>query len=53
MSSPKPMSRTVPDLRVLRDDELDAVNGGKGGEKPVGYLVIKLKEVVITSIDLS
>ena len=44
------MSDRARDLRVLRDDELDAVNGGKAGERPAEYLVIKLKEVLITGV---
>jgi len=39
--------------RLLRDDELDAVSGGKGGDKPGDYLVFKLKEVLITSVQPS
>jgi hypothetical protein len=50
MSNPKPTSRSAPDLRVLADDELDAVNGAKGGQKQGEYLVIRLKEVLISSV---
>ena len=39
--------------RLLRDDELDAVSGGKGGNKPIDYLVVKLKEVLISSVQPS
>jgi hypothetical protein len=40
-------------VRLLRNDELDAVSGGKGGDKPVEFLVVKLKEVFITSVQPS
>ena len=38
---------------LLRDDELDAVSGGKGGGKAKGdqqaYMIITLSDCVITS----
>jgi len=52
MSNPKPTSRPAPDLRVLRDHELDAVSGAKAGGDKVKYMEIKLVDVQISSYQL-
>ena len=36
-------------VRVLRDDELDAVSGAKAGGDKVKYMEIKLVEIQISS----
>jgi hypothetical protein len=36
------------DERLLHDDELDAVSGGKGGQKPTEYLVIKMTDCLVS-----
>jgi hypothetical protein len=36
--------------RVLRDDELDAVSGGKAGADKEKYLIMTMKDCLITSV---
>ena len=40
-------------VSLLRDDELDAVSGGKGGNKPAEYLVVTLKDILVTGVQPS
>ena len=46
IETPKPAADEA--LRLLRDDELDAVDGGKGGKTPAEFIVVKMTEVMIT-----
>ena len=36
--------------RMLRDDELDALSGGKAGADQEKYLIITMKECLISSV---
>ena len=36
--------------RPLRDDELDAVSGGKAGADKEKYLIYTMKDCIITSV---
>ena len=38
--------------RLLRDDELDAVSGGKAGGNKETYLVVKLTDCLVTTYQL-
>jgi hypothetical protein len=38
------------DEGLLREDELDAVSGGRAGGDKVKYMEIKMKEILISSV---